>query len=153
MYERRYTLTMDYISFIYRSFSLVYSTNVGSRIMKMLQLLERFMTLFLIFFGLYLFYQLLRKIFGGSWGAEALIIGLLLFVINFLFRLATTMTQVTTDVHHLQRQFDGLSADFKDLKTDFKDLKTEFNDLGTEFKELRTEFKELKDYVYKKSVI
>lgn len=41
----------------------------------------------LILFGLFIAYQLIRAIIGGSWQTEALIIGLLMFNIGLTIRL------------------------------------------------------------------
>ena len=41
----------------------------------------------LILFGLFIAYQLLRKIFGGSWQTESLIIGLLIFNLGLTWKL------------------------------------------------------------------
>lgn len=41
----------------------------------------------LILFGLFLAYQLLRAILGGSWQTESLIIGLLLFNLGLTWKL------------------------------------------------------------------
>lgn len=41
----------------------------------------------LILLGLFIAYQLLRKIFGGSWQTESLIIALLIFNLGITWRL------------------------------------------------------------------
>ena len=41
----------------------------------------------LILFGLFIAYQLLLKIFGGSWQTESLIIGLLIFNLRLTWKL------------------------------------------------------------------
>jgi len=41
----------------------------------------------LILFGLFIAYQLLLKIFGGSWQTESLIIGLLIFNLGLTWKL------------------------------------------------------------------
>ncbi len=42
----------------------------------------------LILFGLFIAYQLLRAIFGGSWQTESLVIALLMFNLGLTWRLS-----------------------------------------------------------------
>jgi len=43
--------------------------------------------IFLILFGLFIAYQLILKIFGGSWQTEALVIAFLIFNIGLTWKL------------------------------------------------------------------
>ena len=54
----------------------------------------------LILFGLFIAYQLLRAIFGGSWQTESLIIALLMFNIGISWKLSMVVLK-------LHMKFDG----------------------------------------------
>jgi hypothetical protein len=71
-------------------------------------------------FGLFLLYQIILKIFGGSWQLESLIIGLLLVILGYVFKLSSNVTRVGSDLNHLNKQFQSLAIDFKKLDNDFR---------------------------------
>lgn len=48
----------------------------------------------LILFGLFIIYQLMGKIFGGSWQTEGLIISLLIFNIGVVWRLSMNIVKL-----------------------------------------------------------
>ena len=48
----------------------------------------------LVLFGLFLAYQLLLAIFGGSWQSEALIIGLLFFNLGLTWKLGSSLMKL-----------------------------------------------------------
>ena len=50
--------------------------------------------LLLVIFGLFIAYQLLLKIIGGSWQSEAVIIGLLMLNIGLTFKLAVNFNKL-----------------------------------------------------------
>ena len=94
-------------------------------------------------FGLFMLYQILRRMFGGSWGIETLIFGLVVLHIGFTFGLAMKMTETKTEVRHLRSQFHSLATDFKEQTREFSDLKNDFTGLKNEFTDLRNEFTKL----------
>ena len=85
--------------------------------MKLSDLLITALEIFAIGFGLFMAYQLLRKIFGGSWDAENLIIGLVIANITMTFGFAVKnskdIMRVSSDLKHLTKQFNSLAHDFK----------------------------------------
>ncbi len=50
---------------------------------------DKIMDFILALFGLFIAYQLIRKIFGGSWQAESLIIALLVLNLGIILRLSS----------------------------------------------------------------
>ncbi len=70
-----------------------------------------------IVFGLFIAYQLIRKILGGSWGTEDIITAMVIANITVTFGLAinTTkgITKINSELSHLRKQFNSLATDFK----------------------------------------
>ena len=103
-------------------------------------------------FGLFVFYQILRKIFGGSWSSEGVIIALLLFNTAGFLTLSVLYAELKSDLKHFKSPFKSLAVDFKVHQKDYRDSKSEFkefkSEVRSEFKEfkseVRSEFKELK---------
>lgn len=81
-------------------------------------------------FGLFIAYQLLRSILGGSWDAQNLIIGLLLTNVSVTFALAVKMAQMRSDHNNLRNQFNSLAHDFKSLREkEIHEILLSLNDL------------------------
>ncbi len=74
---------------------------------------EKTVEILVIIFGLYLLLQLLRKIFGGSWSTEDIIIAMLIFNTGALFTLGMLVTQAKSDMNYMKIQFRSLATDFK----------------------------------------
>ncbi len=72
--------------------------------------------------GIFVLIQLIRKILGGSWSSEDIVIGLLLFNLGSLFTIGMILVQLRSDHRHLKSQFRSLADDFKTHleKTDHK---------------------------------
>jgi len=90
---------------------------MGKRIVNTLQ---KILIIFLILFGIFISYQLIRKIFGGSWQTEDIIIALLIFTIGGVFTLVFNLSKLNSDFNHLKNQFRCLANDFKDHTTSNK---------------------------------
>ncbi len=86
----------------------------------------RIFEIFLFLFGLFLLYQLILKIFGGSWNTEDIILGFLTLNLGMTFTTVMILVQLKSDHNHLKNQFQCLAKDFKDLSKDFKGLREEF---------------------------
>ena len=69
--------------------------------------------IFLILFGIYIFIQIMIKVFGGSWDAENLVISLLMCSLGLLFSLVFFFARMYEDFKHHKRQFRALASDFK----------------------------------------
>jgi hypothetical protein len=75
--------------------------------------LEQILKVFLTLFGAYLLYQIIKKMMGGSWSVEELILGLIIFNIGATFTIGMMIVQVKAGLKHLTRQFSSLAQDFK----------------------------------------
>lgn len=80
---------------------------------KLIDRIEFVAIILLIIFGLFIAYQIILKIFGGSWATEDIIVALLVFVIGFVFTIALNLVKLNLKHDHLERQFCFLAKDFK----------------------------------------
>ncbi|MBI4440243.1 hypothetical protein HY638_04700 [Candidatus Woesearchaeota archaeon] len=76
--------------------------------------LQDALTIFLILFGIFLLYQVILKIFGGSWTTEDLVFGFIVVMVGFQFQMNTALTRVQSDLGYLKNQFRALAGDFKE---------------------------------------
>jgi len=106
---------------------------------------------FVIAFGLYIAYQIIKKILGGSWGTEDIIIGLLIFNSGAIFTMAIMLSHVRSDLNHLKGQFRSLVSDFKTLKEQFHSLASDLKKLKEQFHSLASDLKKVKDQVLSKT--
>ena len=81
---------------------------------KVFKWIEKAIEIFVTVFGAFIAYQLLRKILGGSWATEDILIGLVIFNIATLFSVAILLTQLKSDFKHHKSQFSALTRDFKE---------------------------------------
>lgn len=72
------------------------------------------LNILLILFALFIIYQIIRKIFGGSWDNEDIIVSLLMMNFGCLFTVALLMMQFHSDFNHYKDQFKSLANDFKE---------------------------------------
>jgi hypothetical protein len=70
----------------------------------------------LIIFGLFILYQIIKKITGGSWATEDIIVSLLILNIGITFTLALNQVKTNSNYNHLRNQFNYLAKDFKQHK-------------------------------------
>ena len=82
---------------------------------KTIDVIQKVMVVLLILFGLFIAYQLVRKIFGGSWQTEDLVISLLMLNIGITFTIAISHIKTNFRLSFLERQFSCLAKDFKEL--------------------------------------
>jgi len=80
---------------------------------KLIDRIEFVAIILLIIFGLFIAYQIILKIFGGSWATEDIIVALLVFVIGFVFTIALNLVKLNLKHDRLERQFYFLAKDFK----------------------------------------
>ena len=95
----------------------------------------------IIAFGLFIAYQLLRIIFGGSWGAEATLIAAVVLNVSMTFGLVKEVTKLKADMTHLNRNVYNMSSDMKQLSEDVKELKINYKNMSEDIKELKEDFK------------
>lgn len=67
----------------------------------------------LIILSIFIIYQLIIKILGGSWTTESIIIALLILIIGFIFNLTIKLTKSETNLNNLKNSFCNLAKDFK----------------------------------------
>ena len=87
---------------------------------KTFKIIETALTVALFIFGLFIIYQILKKIFGGSWATEGIIISLLMFNLGLTFTIifkleksSVKLARLSSDHSHLENQFKSLVSDFK----------------------------------------
>ena len=120
--------------------------------MKKFWLDERFtkiLEIVLSLFGIFLIYQILRKIFGGSWQAEDVILSLLVLNISCSFALAILFAQLKSDVNHLKGQYRRTHADMRAVQKDILSIQ---KDMSVMQKDIVSMQKDLK-YLINKSDI
>ncbi len=79
--------------------------------MDVIQLL---LMIILIIFGLFLLYQVVLKILGGSWQTEDIIVSLLILSISFTFAIALNQIRYSVDYNYFKRNIHSLAKDFKE---------------------------------------
>lgn len=77
------------------------------------QRIEKFIEIVTGLFGIYLLIEILRKVLGGSWSTEDIILALLIFNLGSLFTIGILVAQLKSDHDHLKEQFKSLANDFK----------------------------------------
>lgn len=75
--------------------------------------------IFLILFGIFMLIQVLRKILGGSWTSEDVILGFLFLNLGFTIGVVIVLAELKSDHNHLNRQFYALATDFKSHRQEF----------------------------------
>lgn len=71
----------------------------------------------LILFAIFVIYQLIIKIFGGSWETQDIIIALLILIIGFVFNLTIKSSRLDANFSNLKNSFCNLAKDFKEHLT------------------------------------
>ena len=111
---------VDIASRTYRINHLVYQTEVGRPMMNGIffnERLQKIIEILVVLFGLYLLFQLIKKILGGSWSTEEIVVGLLIFNTGAIFTLTLTIipsiVHIKADLNNLKMQFRALATDFK----------------------------------------
>lgn len=80
---------------------------------KIIQQIQSIVMILLILFGIFIIYQVILKILGGSWEIEDIILALLIFNIGFSFTIALNQVKTNSDLNSLNYQFKHLANDFK----------------------------------------
>ena len=88
--------------------------------MKADDLLMLLLRLFIITFGLFIAYQIIRKLLGGSWNGQDIITALVMahitLTVGALVTTTKSLTRISSDLRHLTRQFNSLATDFKSCR-------------------------------------
>lgn len=77
-------------------------------------LIQNLLIIFLSLFGLFIAYQILLKILGGSWETEDIILAMIIFNVGLTFTIGFNQAKLKSDHNHLSNQFYCLAKDFKE---------------------------------------
>lgn len=83
---------------------------------KFYDVAQLILNLFLIVFGLYVAYQLILKLLGGSWMTENLIIAFLVMNIGLTLGNTFRLVKLSSDYGYLRGQFNSLVRDLRRRK-------------------------------------
>ncbi len=81
---------------------------------KIIEIIQLIVIIFLIVFGLFIFYQIVKKILGGSWETEDIIVALLVLDITFTFTIALNQIKYNVDYNYFKKNMHSLAKDFKE---------------------------------------
>ncbi len=68
----------------------------------------------LVILGLFIGYQIIRLLLGGSWKAEDIIVSLLVFNLGAVFTIGLMLATLMSDHKHLSNGFSLLVKDFRE---------------------------------------
>ncbi len=68
----------------------------------------------LIILGVFIAYQIILKILGGSWQTEDIVVTLLILQLGFIFGIAIKLTKIESNFNNLKNSFCSLASDFKE---------------------------------------
>ena len=63
----------------------------------------------------------MRKVFGGSWIAESIIIILVMFNLGMTYKISNRLTKVEIKIARIESDLKHLNAQFSSLARDFKE--------------------------------
>jgi len=78
------------------------------------ELIQDILIFLILILGLFVAYQIIKKILGGSWETEDIILALLVFNLSCVFTIILSLAKLSSDHNHLTRQFYHLAKDFKE---------------------------------------
>ncbi|MFA6022837.1 MAG: hypothetical protein WC781_01995 [Candidatus Pacearchaeota archaeon] len=81
--------------------------------LDLLDIIQIIVTIILIIFAIVILYQIIKKILGGSWTTENIIVTLLVALIGLVFTNSIHLAKLSSDYKHLNIQFRNLAKDFK----------------------------------------
>ena len=70
-------------------------------------------TIAILLWSIFILYQVLRIVFGGSWISESIIVALLIFNVSLIIYLTQKFIKIQVSHNFLTRQFLSLATDFK----------------------------------------
>ncbi len=77
------------------------------------KILEILSYIVLIIFSLFIIYQIIRKILGGSWETQDILIAAVVLIIGFMFNITIKLTRLESNFNNLKSGFLHLAKDFK----------------------------------------
>jgi len=80
---------------------------------KVIDILQIIFVIIFILFGLFVSYQIIKKILGGSWDSEDIIVALVILNLGITFTIAINTAKLSSNHNSLRNQFSCLAKDFK----------------------------------------
>lgn len=99
-----------------------------SRIEKIESVLNIVFLIFLILFSLVIIYQLILKIFEGSWTETFMLMSLGIGIITILFIIVGFLVGLSRSVGRLEGGFGNFKDSFVRLVSDFRELRDDFKE-------------------------
>ena len=87
---------------------------------KINKILKVLLYIFLITFSIFIIYQIILKIIGGSWQTEDIIASLVILIITLLFTIAGFLINQEKTLGKIESSLDNLTKGFCSLAKDFK---------------------------------
>ncbi len=75
--------------------------------------ITNYLVVLLVVFALIIIYQIIKKVLGGSWQAEDIIIALLMFNLSAVFTLGIILAKSTSNQKYLSLRFNHLAKNFR----------------------------------------
>lgn len=95
---------------------------------KIIDVIQLILIIFSIIFGLFILYQVILKVLGGSWTTEAIIISFLFLLISIVFTIALNQIRFSVDYNYLKKYIYNFVKDFREFKEkmseELKDIKS-----------------------------
>ena len=95
---------------------------------------EFILRIILVAFGIFLIFQVIRVIMGGSWSSEDIILGFVIFNTTCLFTLGIMFAQLKSDMDHLKVDVNGLKRDNKRINKQLNEIRLELRLLAQKIK-------------------
>jgi uncharacterized integral membrane protein len=95
--------------------------NKGCKMKQLDDILNTIILILLIVFSIFIIYQLIVKILGGSWETQDIVIALLILMMGLLFNVTIKLAKLETNFSNFKKSFHHLANDFKILSNNFKE--------------------------------
>ncbi len=83
----------------------------------------------MILFGLFILYQIIRNILGGSWGAEAFIAALVILNLSICFNNSKELAAHKAEFREFKRSMQEMTKDFKEFRKETQNHFSRLNHL------------------------
>jgi len=88
---------------------------------KKINVINIILLIFLILFSLLVIYQLLRKILGGSWTMESILISMNIVIITSILMIAGFLINLARSTGKIESNFENVRDSLVHLAQDFKE--------------------------------
>jgi peptidoglycan hydrolase CwlO-like protein len=86
-------------------------------------------------------------VFGGSWGAESFVVGLLILNLGISITNSKALTALGSNHNHLNNQFQSLAKDFKEVRDKVTNLDHRVSRLEDGMLEIKRDIKKIMSHV------